>query len=149
MDFSSFFPGQSKANGNGKKTNNDEKTLKNEILELEKTFESLDMDRKTPTPRTGLFRTTSIAATAFMPQFLPYGNRPNRPGGGPNRTSLQSGGFFANPAPKTIKFSWEESSTPIAVDKNTDEWTYKQVHKYFVKVIASSSKYYTCRNGLE
>ena len=43
------------------------------------------MDRKTPTPRTGLFRTTSIAATAFMPQFLPYGNRPNRPGGGPNR----------------------------------------------------------------
>ena len=147
MDFSSFFPGQSKANGNGKKTNNDEKTLKNEILELEKTFESLDMDRKTPTPRTGLFRTTSIAATAFMPQFLPYGNRPNRPGGGPNRTSLQSGGFFANPAPKTLKFSWEESSTPIAVDKNTDEWTYKQVHKYFVKVIAS--KYYTCRNGLE
>ena len=101
--------------------------MKNEILELEKTFESLDMDRKTPTPRTGLFRTTSIAATAFMPQFLPYGNRPNRPGG-PNSRTLQSGGLFANnPAPKTIKFSWEESSTPIAVDKDTDEWTYKQV----------------------
>ena len=70
---------KSKSNGTiTKKGKTDEKQLKNEILELEKTFESLDFDRKTPTSRTGLFRTTSIAATAFLPQHLPYSNRPNR-----------------------------------------------------------------------
>ena len=125
--------------GNGltkKAATTDEKQLKNEILELEKTFESLELDRKSPTPRTGLFRTTSIAATAFMPTSFAgngsggglLGGRPTNRGQNKTLQSLTSNSIpGGSGAPKPLKFSWEESSTPKAVDKDSEEWTYKQV----------------------
>ena len=119
----------------------DEKQLKNEILELEKTFESLELDRKSPTPRTGLFRTTSIAATAFMPTSFAgngsggglLGGRPTNRGQNKTLQSLTSNSIpGGSGAPKPLKFSWEESSTPKAVDKDSEEWTYKQV-PFFIR----------------
>ena len=128
---------------NKKAAKTDEKQLKNEILELEKTFESLELDRKSPTPRTGLFRTTSIAATAFMPTSFAgngsgggglLGSRPSNRGQNKTLQSLTLNSVPVGGAPKPLKFSWEESSTPKAVDKDSEEWTYKQVCTFFLLV---------------
>ena len=44
-----------------------------------------------------------------------------------NHLCLQAFASINTSGPKPLKFSWEESTTPITVDKDTEEWTYKQV----------------------
>ena len=102
----------------------EEKELRKEIMELEKTFESLDLDthhshhtsvKKSNFSRGGLFRSSTIDESYHQ-----------RPTNGSRRPPPMLG--FGTPAvSKPLKFSWEETSAPAIVDKHTDDWNYQQV----------------------
>ena len=102
----------------------EEKELRKEIMELEKTFESLDLDthhshhtsvKKSNFSRGGLFRSSTIDESYHQ-----------RPTNGSKRPPPMLG--FGTPAvSKPLKFSWEETSAPAIVDKHTDDWNYQQV----------------------
>ena len=109
----------------GKRAKNEENELKNEIIELEKTFENLDLDNsigganvKKPFTR-GLYRSSTID------QNYSFDQRPQHTN---SRPTMAFGGSFGTPAiAKPLKFSWEEQTVPIVVDKNNDDWNYQQV----------------------
>ena len=98
------------------KKKDEEKELRNEIIELEKTFENLDLDSSIKKPKPmmtrGLYRSSTIDDS-----FSTRPARGSRPPLGP----------FGTPAPKPLKFSWEESKPAPVVDKDNDDWNYKQV----------------------
>jgi len=108
----------------GKRAKNEENELKNEIIELEKTFENLDLDNsigganvKKPFTR-GLYRSSTID------QNYSFDQRPQHTN---SRPTMAFGGSFGTPAiAKPLKFSWEEQTVPIVVDKNNDDWNYQQ-----------------------
>lgn len=104
------------------KTANDEKQLRNEILELEKTFESLEMESSSAVAKRppGLMRASTIDHHHIV-QPLSYNH--SRPARGPLRPQQS----FTAPVSRPLKFSWEETHAPVMVDKDTDEWNYKQV----------------------
>ena len=109
----------------GKRAKNEENELKNEIIELEKTFENLDLDNsigstshRKPFTR-GLYRSSTIDESYLFNQ---------RPQNSTSRPPMAFGGSFATPAvAKPLKFSWQEPTVPIVVDKDNDDWNYQQV----------------------
>ena len=98
-------------------------------MELERTFESLDLEststynntnhtsvKKSTFTRGGLFRSSTIDEGSYQ-----------RPNNGPNRRPPPVLGFGTPAVSKPLKFSWQESSAPAIVDKHTDDWNYQQV----------------------
>ena len=112
----------------GQKKKDEEKELKNEIIELEKTFESLDLDNaysNNTNPRTrGLYRSSTLDNG-----YSTYAPRPTK---GPMRPPVA----FGTPVAKPLKFSWQEAAKSVVVDKDNDDWNYKQV-RFFTMVIIS------------
>ena len=114
----------------GVRAKNEENELKNEIIELEKTFENLDLDNsiggtnvRKPFSR-GLYRSSTID------QSYSFDQRPQHTNSRPNMAF--GGGTFGTPAiAKPLKFSWEEPTVPIVVDKDNDDWNYQQVSAEF------------------
>ena len=108
----------------------EEKELRKEIMELEKTFESLDLDnknhhtsvKKSNFSRGGLFRSSTIDES--------FTSRPQNGGGGPGRRPPVPMGFGTPSVGKPLKFSWEETTAPTTLDKNTDDWNYQQVSDF-------------------
>ena len=104
-----------------RKKKDEEKELKNEIMELEKTFEKLDIEPKSSRNRGGLFRSSTLDESSSS-----YNNRPQRV---PTRPPPLA---FGTPVvSKPLKFSWEETRPPPIVDKSNEEWNYQQVSHPF------------------
>jgi len=115
----------------GQRAKAEEKELKNEIIELEKTFENLDLDNsigggsinsthRKPFTR-GLYRSSTIDESYSHNQRTQ--NSTSRTG--PSMAFV--GGPFGTPAMvKPLKFSWEEPAVSIIVDKDNEDWNYQQ-----------------------
>jgi hypothetical protein len=145
--------GQTKAATTNIKQNDKlaEKQLKSEIIELEKTFESLEFNggnnhnsRANNNHRTnnnqrpsGFFHRSAPTQdhNSQMPQPLSYNSRPRR------SSNVPSSAFTTKP----LKFSWEDTREPVSVDKDTEEWTYKQVKNFNINTHIGPCHLQMCR----
>ena len=125
--------------GKKAKTTDQEDKLAKELKELEQTFKSFEDDER---KGWGLSRSGKKQETqsAFTPsnrnQMENNGGSwsaspPSFPRNAPKTSHRSRGGPtpFVNSKPtltRTLKFSWDEQTT-VPQDKNSDEWTYKQV----------------------
>ena len=126
--FSGIKPKKNTTKSKPRNKKEDEKELRKEIMELEKTFESLDLDSgsvSTYNNHTSVKKSTFSRGGLFRSSTIDEGSYQSRPNNGPNRRPPP---VFGTPAvSKPLKFSWQESSAPAVVDKHTDDWNYQQV----------------------
>ena len=126
--FSAIKPKKNTTKSKPRNKKEDEKELRKEIMELEKTFESLDLDSgsvSTYNNHTSVKKSTFSRGGLFRSSTIDEGSYQSRPNNGPNRRPPP---VFGTPAvSKPLKFSWQESSAPAVVDKHTDDWNYQQV----------------------
>jgi hypothetical protein len=134
--------------GGGKKPkpNEQEDKLAKELKELEQTFKSFEDDER---KGWGLSRSGKNHETqsAFTPSNRNQSENnggswsaspPSFPRNAPKTSHRSRGGPtpFVNSKPtltRTLKFSWDEQTT-VPQDKNSDEWTYKQV-SFIIKYV--------------
>ena len=108
----------------GKRAKDEEKELRNDIIELEKTFDNLELDNNIVSTSTTLKknnRSLYRASTFDESHTFSQAVRPNR---GLTRPPVAFGTPLNS---KPLKFSWEESKTAPVVDKDNEDWNYKQV----------------------
>lgn len=108
----------------------EERELRNEIIELEKTFENLELEDDVkkngrishfnrPTNHRGLYRSSTLDESRYTNGAFDNARQ------GRTASNRQ---FFGTPAiAKPLKFSWEDTKPAPIVDKSNEDWNYQQV----------------------